>query len=345
VRRQRVTRDGETLGLSPLSFELLLALLRAAPDLVSLNELMRRVWPGIVVSPETVSQRVKLVRNALGDDAGAPRYIAGVRGRGYRVIARVSPLEPVAAPTATAPAPSRAPPDGAELPAEAAHATPSAASAGGSPRLEGRVRAWVVFATGAVLAIAALAYPTGAGSPDSARSAATRGMAEVRAGNSLAVLPFANLAGDAASRTFGAGLAEEILHRLSRSRGLRVLARTSSFAHGDSGLDARTLQALLGVRYLLEGSIRREGSELRVTVQLVDESGFRVWSGAWRRKVRDGFAVQDEIAAAVAASVARRVAAVPPAGAGRGVAAAAELSGPPDPRRRLGVGRQRPAFR
>src|SRR6202521_5327258 len=78
------TRAGTDLPLSHLSFELLVTLARAAPDLVSFDQLTERVWPGLVITPETISQRVKLVRDALGDDPHAPRYIAGVRGRGYR---------------------------------------------------------------------------------------------------------------------------------------------------------------------------------------------------------------------------------------------------------------------
>jgi hypothetical protein len=65
----------------------------SAPNLVSLDELMRLVWPGIVVSPETVSQRIKLLRDALGDDPPEPRYVAGLRGRGYQMIAAVKKLD------------------------------------------------------------------------------------------------------------------------------------------------------------------------------------------------------------------------------------------------------------
>jgi adenylate cyclase len=87
--RQIVTRAADPIPLPKLSYDLLLVLMRAAPNLVSMDELMRLVWPGIVVSPETVSQRVKLVRDALDDDPRAPRYIAGLRGRGYQVVAAV----------------------------------------------------------------------------------------------------------------------------------------------------------------------------------------------------------------------------------------------------------------
>src|SRR5688572_9892010 len=99
VGRQRVTRGDADIPLSGLSFELLLALVREAPNLVSYDRLMELVWPGLVVSPETLTQRVKLVRDALGDDSHAPRYILGMRGRGYRMLATVEPFVPEKPPT------------------------------------------------------------------------------------------------------------------------------------------------------------------------------------------------------------------------------------------------------
>jgi len=90
VGQQRVTRAGSDIGLPNLSFQLLVALVRAAPNVLSNDSLMTQVWPGLVVSPETVSKRVNLLREALGDDPREPRYITGVRSRGYRLIASVS---------------------------------------------------------------------------------------------------------------------------------------------------------------------------------------------------------------------------------------------------------------
>jgi DNA-binding winged helix-turn-helix (wHTH) protein len=89
--RQLVVRAVDPIALPKLSYDLLLVLMRAAPNLVSLDELMQLVWPGIIVSPETVSQRVKLLRDALGDDPRVPRYIGGLRGRGYRIVPVVNP--------------------------------------------------------------------------------------------------------------------------------------------------------------------------------------------------------------------------------------------------------------
>ena len=89
---QRVSRAGTVIRLQGLSFDLLVTLVRAAPSLVTFEQLGERVWPGLVVTPETIVQRVKLLRSALGDNAHAPRYIQGVRGRGYRLAAHVRPL-------------------------------------------------------------------------------------------------------------------------------------------------------------------------------------------------------------------------------------------------------------
>src|SRR5207253_1060935 len=87
----RVTRAGSDIALPNLSFQLLVALVRAAPNVLINESLMTQVWPGLVVSPETVNKRVNLLREALGDDSREPRYITGVRSRGYRLIASVSP--------------------------------------------------------------------------------------------------------------------------------------------------------------------------------------------------------------------------------------------------------------
>src|SRR5277367_2205165 len=91
--RQVVSRATDPIPLPKLSYDLLLVLVRAAPNLVSLDDLMNLVWQRIIVSPETVSQRVKLLRDALDDDPRVPRYIGGLRGRGYQIIGAVSEID------------------------------------------------------------------------------------------------------------------------------------------------------------------------------------------------------------------------------------------------------------
>src|SRR5690606_7325869 len=267
------------------------------------DELMRRVWPGLVVSPETVSQRVKLVRQALGDEAAAPRYIAGIRGRGYRLVPPVSVIDgsdPDGRDGTRTDAPPAA---GSSDPSRPAQARPAPA-----PGIPGRGRhPCSLSLVLAVLVLAAALYELGEGTLGGWRSARAAPAAEPLR-KSLAVLPFVNLSGDAETAYLGDALSEEILDRLSRNRDLRVAARTSSFAYEGRRLDARELQARLGVRYLLAGSVRREHRHLRVSAELIDESGFRVWSRSYDRKITGLFAVQDEIAASVVRSLAAELA-------------------------------------
>src|SRR5436190_7638714 len=91
VGRQQLERNGSEIALAKLSFGFLLALVRAAPNVVTYDELMAQVWPGLVVAPETITQRAKLLRDALGDSERSSRLIRGIRGRGYILSCAVLP--------------------------------------------------------------------------------------------------------------------------------------------------------------------------------------------------------------------------------------------------------------
>jgi adenylate cyclase len=128
------------------------------------------------------------------------------------------------------------------------------------------------------------------------RGEVERGAAAPREARSLAVLPFVDLGGSASSEAFADGLAEEILNLLARLGEIKLAARTSSFYFKNQGADIREIAHRLGVRHVLEGSVRRDGERIRVTAQLIDgESGFHVWSETYDRELRGVFAIQDEI--------------------------------------------------
>jgi serine/threonine protein kinase/Tfp pilus assembly protein PilF len=113
---------------------------------------------------------------------------------------------------------------------------------------------------------------------------------------SIAVLPFANMSADPEDQYFSDGLAEELVNALTRLSGLRVASRTSSFRFRNPETDVRAIGRELGVGAILEGSVRRAGSRLRVTVQLIDvENGYSIWSERYDRQMSDVFEVQDEI--------------------------------------------------
>jgi serine/threonine-protein kinase len=119
---------------------------------------------------------------------------------------------------------------------------------------------------------------------------------------SIAVLPFANMSADQEQEFFSDGLAEEIINSLTHVPGLKVIARTSAFAFKGQHTDIRKIAEALGVTNILEGSVRKAGNRIRVTAQLVTASdGSHLWSERYDRELADVFAVQDEIAAAIAA--------------------------------------------
>jgi len=118
---------------------------------------------------------------------------------------------------------------------------------------------------------------------------------------SIAVLPFANLGGDKEQEYFSDGLSEEIINALAQIPGLKVIARTSAFAFRGKEIDIREIAERLGVGTVLEGSVRRSGNRVRITAQLITAAdGSHLWSQRYDREMADIFAVQDEVAAAIA---------------------------------------------
>ena len=119
-------------------------------------------------------------------------------------------------------------------------------------------------------------------------------------GASIAVLPFANLSSEPEQEYFSDGLTEEIINALAHVPGLKVIARTSAFAFKGQQVPIRQIADALGVNTVLEGSVRRAGTRIRVTAQLIDvSSGFQLWSERYDRELADVFAVQDSIASAI----------------------------------------------
>src|SRR5262249_45374391 len=115
-------------------------------------------------------------------------------------------------------------------------------------------------------------------------------------GPRIAVLPFSDLSAEKDQEYFCDGIAEELTNRLAQLSGVRVASRTSSFSMKGKGLDVRTLSEKLGVDQVLEGSVRKAGKRLRISVQLINASdGYQIWSDRYDRDLEDIFAIQDEI--------------------------------------------------
>ncbi len=316
IGRQRVTRRDEVIALPKLSFDLLIALMRAAPDLISGEALLEEVWPKTVVSPETLNQRVKLLRDALGAARRNPRYIAGVRGRGDRLVPPVEALG--------APAPAVAREHAAAIHRDAgaterACAVTSEAAAGaGEPALVGpagdskrRLRlpksaTWLAVATGVVLlALIAVVLAWWRLRPKPvARPPRSADVVAVLPWT-VAVLPFENLSPAAHDNYLALGFAESVRRELAGVPQLIVLAPSSSFALGRPTPDAREIGRRLGVRYIVEGNVQRAGDMLRVTAYLIDtQTSHELWSIKLDRSINALFQLQDQIAEQVARELA-----------------------------------------
>ncbi len=130
--------------------------------------------------------------------------------------------------------------------------------------------------------------------------------------NSIAVLPFANMSADPQNQYFSDGMTEEVINAVSQIPDLRVTARTSAFAFKGKESDVREIGQKLNVGTLLEGSVRRAGNRVRVTAQLIDVSGgYHLWSERFDREFEDVFAIQDEIAQAIAERLSTQLAPAP----------------------------------
>src|SRR5262245_20085764 len=173
---------------------------------------MREVWPGVVVNQETISQRVKLVRDALGDDPQNPRYIAGIRGRGYKIIAVVEPVL-----DADASALRTAETSGTE------HAQSSAA-AGVTSSQRPNWRWWVLG--GIAAAVIAVGIPIGLAQLRERQPESV--VVRLPPPRTIVILPFVDLSGDAQNEYFGDGLTEELISRVGQIPELHVIARTSA---------------------------------------------------------------------------------------------------------------------
>ncbi|HEY7640212.1 MAG TPA: winged helix-turn-helix domain-containing protein [Steroidobacteraceae bacterium] len=256
--RRLLLCDSKPVALGPLTYQLLLTLVQAAPNVVTHDELARSIWGGRPVSPETISQRVKLLRDALSDDPHNPRYVELVRGQGYKLLPQVEVL-------------------------------PQEPAAGGRSRW----LAWVGAAAILLLVAVAVVFSI-VRAPTSA----------VRQGSSIAVLPFVDLSPAGDQQYLADGMAEEILNLLAKTTSLRVIARTSSFSFRGKETDVRRIAEVLGVTNVLEGSVRREGDRIRVTVRLVAAAdGSRLWSEAYDQQVGNILALQSDVAASVAAAL------------------------------------------
>jgi len=281
-RRRELLKFGVRVKLRPQPFQLLLTLVERSAEVVSREELRRLLWPeGTFVDFEHgLNTAVKELRGVLGDSADEPRYIETLPRVGYRLIVPVETRTPVRAVEADPQEPS------AEEIAAAAHRAAQEAT-GARTR-----RGWgITLGVAAVLLAGLAGYFIWLRTRPAAPSASAR--------VTLAVLPFENLTGDPGQEYMSDGLTEEMIAQLGRmdAAHLNVIARTSvmHYKHSQEPLDQ--IGRELGVQYVLEGSVRRDGNTVRVAAQLIQlKDQTHLWSREYDRGLSSLLALQDEIA-------------------------------------------------
>ena len=269
-------RDGEMVALPPKDLETLLVLVEKAGRIVSKEELLEKVWPGVFIEEGNLARRVFNLRQALGDTPDGGKYIETIPRRGYRFVAPVQGDSASSASTPLAEAPSEEP----RLPAQPGH----------------KRRVWFSLVALAVVTLAAIL--------GGQHFRLTRNSSSQRA--MLAVLPFENLSADAHDDYLADGLTEEMIAQLGQLQPARlgVIARTSTARYKHTKETVAQIAQELGAGYLLEGSIRRAGDRVRVTAQLIEATEqTHLWAETYERPLTDVLRIQREIAEKVTHSL------------------------------------------
>jgi TolB-like protein/DNA-binding winged helix-turn-helix (wHTH) protein/Tfp pilus assembly protein PilF len=271
-------RDGATVKLAPQPARVLVFLAQNAGRLVSRKELHENIWGAdtFVDFDKGLNLCIAQIREALDDDAHSPKYVATLPRRGYRFIAEIE--------------------NGKAEVAGMEPASPLVAAASASQRKKiGLAAGLLVLALAVTAAVFYLRSTRASTSPVATE---TKSM--------LLVLPFENLTNDPAQEYFSDGLTEEMITRLGsmQPKRLGVIARTTAFTYKKTGKNIREIGAELGVNYVLEGSVRREGGRLRITSQLIrvdDQS--HLWAESYDRAESDLLEIQREVANKIAGSL------------------------------------------
>lgn len=271
-----ISRLGQIIRVEARTMRLMVRLAEHSGEVVSIDELLDHVWSGVIVTPDSVYQTVASLRRLLGDDSKRPIYIATVPRMGYRMVAAVSPW--VDAPSAAAAGPP---------------------VAGYSAARAANLRAVSFIAAGGALG---LAFLVGAviQSRTAQGSGATSAAVAAASAKSVAVLPFRDMTPTMDQEILADDLTEDLIDKLSKVPGVRTSPPGSSFSFKGRRLGAAEAARILGVAFVLDGSVRKSGATVQIVVRLVGATnGFVVWSETYVRPAGEIPAVQDEIASKV----------------------------------------------
>ena len=284
--------------LEPKVMDVLVLLARRQGDVLSRQQILGFVWADVVVGDEVVSRAVSLLRTELGDDQKNPRYLKTISKRGYCLIADVILVS-------------------SNEPQQVDSVSDASASATGENPTESinrRTMRKLSFTIVTVLALAIVYFTIDKFLLDPARDVKREEivaervrdemLVESNGDRSVAVLPFADMSPIGDQEYFGDGIAEQLLNELVRLEGLRVAPRTSSFSFKGTNESLSAIAEALNVLTIVEGSVRKEGDQVRITAQLINVADEKIlWADTYDRKIANIFAIQEEIATKVSGAL------------------------------------------
>jgi TolB-like protein/DNA-binding winged helix-turn-helix (wHTH) protein/Tfp pilus assembly protein PilF len=273
-------KNGMRLRLSGQPFQILAVLVERPGEVVTREELHSKLWPTdtFVDFDHGLNNAVARIREVLDDSSDTPRYVETIPRRGYRFIAPLSEVQPK---VSSAHQITR--PDASDPPVLRAKKRFA------STRLK------VLLGTAAVLVLITLAFVLNRGRSKPASQPAIK---------SLAVLPLKNLSGDATQDYLADGLTEALIGRLSRIHDLRVISRTSVMGFKDTRVSVPEIAKALHVDAIVEGSLIREGTRVRVTVQMIrGATDEHIWAEEYEQEYRSILALTEEVARTIAQQI------------------------------------------
>jgi len=300
----QLARNGETARVDVRTMRLLLCLAEHAGEVVSIDDLLNQVWSEVSVAPDSVYQAVASLRRLLGDDPKQPTYIETVPRLGYRMVAKVTPWTDQ---SITQSSSSQASDNG------------QATQTTGSPL--GGAFNWAAVAALCLAVMIAFLFVFLVRGKVANNNRSTSPTIAPQPGRSIAVLPFLDLTDKMNEEPFADGMTEELIDKLSKIPGLRVPPPTASFyfkgqlwprSHGTPQVTIAEIAKKLGVAYVLDGSVRKSVTRLRVDARLIRaDNGYVVWSETYDRPFDDILMVQDDIAGEVTKALKASIEATP----------------------------------
>ena len=278
VRTGELRRNGIRLPLQGRPIQILAVLLEQPGEMVTRDDLRRRLWPAdtFVDFDHALHNGIARLRDVLGDSAELPRFIETLPRRGYRYI------EPT-------------------VEGQAALSVIAASSPATTPGSARRKHHPILFAALLVALVAAL----GVGGWLYRRSQRQETLPEI---HSLAVLPLDNLSGDPSQEYFADGMTDELITELAQIGSLRVISRTSVMHYKATSKTAPEIARELQVDAVLEGSVARSGTRMRITAQLIEARADRhLWAGSYEGELKDVLSLQDAVALAVVKQIRLRL--------------------------------------